>query len=81
MVERRGETYRSRMVKTKFRILEVLYISHVFFKFLTIRKWQQFRKNNRNLALTGVRTDCVHINQISIAKITNFSLDTSANVV
>ncbi len=47
----------------------------------TIQKWKQFRENNRNLALTGVRTDCVQIYQFSIAKITIFSLDTSANVV
>ena len=50
----------------------------------TIRKWQQFRENNRNFALTGVRIesiDSVQIYQFSIAKIMTFFLDTSVNVV
>jgi hypothetical protein len=47
----------------------------------TIRKWQQFRENNRNFPPTGVRIDSVQIYKFSIAKITTFFLDTSVNVV
>ncbi len=36
---------------TKFRILEISYISNVFFISYSIRKWQQFRENSRNWRL------------------------------
>ncbi len=51
-----------------------------FLNSYTIRKWQQFRVNNRNFALTGMHIDSVQIKQFSIAKIMTFSLDISANV-
>jgi hypothetical protein len=63
-------------VSSKFRIFRMF-----FFISYTIRKWQQFRENNRNFALTGVRIDSVQIYQFSIAKIMTFFLDTSVNVV
>jgi hypothetical protein len=68
-------------VFTKFRILEISYISYVFLNFVYYSKVQQFRENNRNFSITGVRIDSVQIYQFSIAKIITFFIDTSANVV
>jgi hypothetical protein len=54
-------------VFTKFRILEISYISYVFFYFVYIRKWQQFREINRNFTLTRVRIDSYrYINSASL---------------
>ncbi len=54
-------------VSSKFRIFRMFFLISY-----TIRKWQQFRENNRNFALTGVRIDSVQIYQFSIAKIMTF---------
>ncbi len=61
-------------VSSKFRIFRMFFLISY-----TIWKWQQFRENNRNFALTGVRIesiDSVQIYQFSIAKIMTFFLDT-----
>jgi hypothetical protein len=63
-------------VSSKFRIFRIFFLISY-----TTRKWQQFRENNRNFAVTGVRIDSVQIYQFSIAKIMTFFLDTSVNVV